>query len=534
VSRRNLRSFVRSLELDGTGPVRVRTTDESRPNFDVVVFIEPMHADNRDVIGFDLSADPAQREAMERAQDLGEPVLAGRPTSDAGVTAGEGAILYVPVYRSGAPTGSIEERRRAIYGFVFSPVRPSDLLEEAAASWLQPVVVEVYDGIEATASELLHATQEAPAIPEFESSAPLTIAGHRWLLVVKSIDEKPVLLPRSARTTLALGLLLTSILFVIVRLQFRAWETAKRHETEIRASERALRASEARLRDALASEQEARAQAQAADRAKDDFLVAVSHELRTPISAMLGWLTMLKSGAVREDQRQLALEVVERNANLQARLIEDLLDVSRILLGRMSVDLQPLAVGPSVRLVIESLRPTAMKAGVDLRVPSMSGRGIIRGDSARVQQIVWNLVSNAVKFTPSGGAVTVDVSDDGEMVEVSVKDTGIGIEPEFLPHIFDRFSQAGGSGARAQTGLGLGMAITRQLVELHHGTIEAFSAGRNCGTTFVVRFPAAPASVTADEEPELDDFQGLPDDVGSVPLPPGGDPGAHRVPFARQ
>ena len=258
-----------------------------------------------------------------------------------------------------------------------------------------------------------------------------------------------------------------------------------------------MRVSEALLREALAREQEARAAAQAADRAKDDFLVSVSHELRTPISAMLGWLSMMKTGAVRPERQAHALDVVERNARLQARLIEDLLDVSRIVLGRMSVDLQPIAVAPAVLFVVDSLRPAADAAGVDLHAPTLTGPGMIRGDAARVQQIVWNLVSNAVKFTPSGGQVFVELTDNGASVELLVRDTGVGIAPEFLPHVFERFSQAGTSTSRVNSGLGLGMAITKHLVELHGGTVQAYSEGRDQGTTFVVAFPSVPAGLVA-------------------------------------
>ena len=492
VPRQNLRSFVRAIELDGVSPLRIRPEGD-RPEYDAIIFMEPMDRQNRGAIGFDLGVDPVQRDAMDRARDSGVPVLAGRSHAPFEGIAPDSVILYVPVYRTGAPTGTVEERRRALFGFVFSPLRAGMLLEQAAAS-TQPITFEVYDGVQPLAERLIHSSAAPTLLPQYESSAPLSVAGRQWLLVIKSVDSVPTLLPRPVRNTFIGGLILSLLLFTVLRIQIGAWETAKRHEAELRASEWAVRASESRLREALVREQEARAQAQAADRAKDDFLVAVSHELRTPISAMLGWLSMMKNGTVREDRRAHALDVVERNARLQARLIEDLLDVSRILLGRMSVDLQPLALAPAVTFVVDSLRPSAETGGVDLHPPVMAAPGMIQGDVARVQQIVWNLVSNAIKFTPSGGHVHVELKDDGQFVEILVRDTGIGIEAKFLPHVFERFSQAGGSTA-PQSGLGLGMAITKHLVELHRGTIEAFSEGRDQGTTFVVRFASASAAL---------------------------------------
>lgn len=497
VPRRQLRSFARVIELDGVSRFRLRPEGD-RPEYNTIVFIEPMFAETREVIGYDLAADPVQQEAMDRARDTGQPALAGGSSEAFNVIAPDGVILYVPVYRSGAPIETVEDRRRALFGFVFSPIRAGLLLDNLAASSLQPVTFEVYDGTDPRTARLIHASAEPTPEPEYESSGTLSVAGQQWLLAVKSVTPASAYIPRDVRNTLVGGLFFSLLLFVVVRMQVSAWETARRYATEIRASEQALRVSEARLREALAREQEARAAAQAADRAKDDFLVSVSHELRTPISAMLGWLSMMKTGAVGEERRAHALEVVERNARLQARLIEDLLDVSRILLGRMSVELQPVAVAPAVLFVVDSLRPTATSAGVDLRTPTLAGPGMIRGDVARVQQIVWNLVSNAIKFTPSGGHVEVELTDDRTHVQVRVRDTGVGIAPEFLPHVFDRFSQAAGASARSSSGLGLGMAITKHLVELHGGTISAYSDGPDRGTLFVVSFPSAAVSAEAD------------------------------------
>jgi len=281
---------------------------------------------------------------------------------------------------------------------------------------------------------------------------------------------------------------------VTTRVQVGAWESAARHQIVLEASERALRESEAQLLDLVVREREARTQAQDADHSKDEFLAVLSHELRTPLNAVLGWLSMLRTGSLPEERRRHALEVIERNARLQAHLIEDLLDVSRIVTGKMRLDLQPLTVASTAAAVVDALRPTADERGVHVHTAISPGTGAIDGDAARIQQIIWNLLSNAIKFTPRDGHVSVALTEESAFVQLSVSDTGVGLDPEFLPHVFERFRQADSSTTRFHTGVGLGLAIARHLAELHGGSVEARSEGLNRGATFIVRFPAKAAS----------------------------------------
>ncbi len=241
--------------------------------------------------------------------------------------------------------------------------------------------------------------------------------------------------------------------------------------------------------DLLAREQLARAEAERANRAKDEFLATLSHELRTPLSAILIWSRLLRSGRLDEASAARALEVIEGNTKLQSRLIEDLLDVSRIVTGKLRLETAPVDVAATVEAAIESVRAAAdaksvrLECGIDYRL------GPVSGDRNRLQQIVWNLVSNAIKFTPAGGRVEVRLARDGESARLVVRDTGIGIAPEFLPHIFERFRQADSSSTRAHAGLGLGLAIVRHLVDLHGGTVDVESAGPGLGATFTVTLP---------------------------------------------
>jgi PAS domain S-box-containing protein len=242
-------------------------------------------------------------------------------------------------------------------------------------------------------------------------------------------------------------------------------------------------------RQALQREKEARIEAEEANRVKDEFLSTLSHELRTPLTAIMGWSNLLLHGEVDETRQQQAIETIARNANSQCQLIDDLLEVSRIITGKLRLDFVGCELQPVIQAAAESLRPTADAKGVKLYVTLAQNLGMVMGDRERLQQIVWNLVSNAVKFTPAGGEVNVRLSRIDSHLEIAVSDTGAGVHPDFLPHVFDRFRQADGSTTRAHGGLGLGLAIVRHLVELHGGVAAADSAGVGKGATFTVRFP---------------------------------------------
>jgi len=239
-------------------------------------------------------------------------------------------------------------------------------------------------------------------------------------------------------------------------------------------------------------EQAARAEAEKANRVKDEFLAVLSHELRSPLNPILGWAGLLRSGKLDETTTAEALEVIERNAKLQAELIEDLLDVSRILQGKLSLSAHPVALAATIRAALEIVRLPAAAKSIDIEINLTAEMGQILGDATRLQQVFWNLLSNAVKFTPKGGRVTVQLEQVGDRAQITVGDTGKGILADFLPHVFDSFRQADGSTTRQSGGLGLGLAIVQQIVELHKGTVWAESRGEGLGATFTVRLPLMP------------------------------------------
>jgi PAS domain S-box-containing protein len=238
----------------------------------------------------------------------------------------------------------------------------------------------------------------------------------------------------------------------------------------------------------LTSERDSRSEAEEANRLKDEFLATISHELRSPLNAILGWARLLREPDMRWDQMERALETIERNAQAQARLIEDLLDVSRIVSGKLSIQMRPVTLNSTIQSAVADLRLAAESKGIDLRLTEDEEIKLI-GDADRLQQVVWNLLSNAIKFTPEGGRVEVGLKRGGERAELRVSDTGRGISPEFLPHVFDRFRQATRADARSRAGLGLGLAIVRHIVEAHGGNVTAESAGVGLGATFVCILP---------------------------------------------
>lgn len=239
----------------------------------------------------------------------------------------------------------------------------------------------------------------------------------------------------------------------------------------------------------LVQEQKARAEAEKLNRLKDEFLSTVSHELRTPLNAILGWSQILRTTQVDEARLHSALETIERNARSQAQLIDDLLDISRIITGKIRLNVRTVALSPVIEAALETVRPAADAKRIRLQSVLDPFAGPVLGDSERLQQIVWNLLSNAIKFTPKGGRVQVCLQRINSHIEIIVADTGQGISPEFLPYVFERFRQADSSITRSFGGLGLGLAIVHQLVESHGGTVHAESPGEGQGATFTVKLP---------------------------------------------
>ena len=450
-----------------------------RPNATVqaIVYLEPQDERNLRAMGYDMASEPNRRVAMDRARDTAAAAATGRVRLVQEIdraTEQPGFLVYVPVYSGGSIPATVEERRQLLYGFVYSPFRAEDLLKQIfEPSEVQRLEVSVFAG-DAPPSQAnrLYTSRRLGERTRYQISKPFEIAGERWTLVVRAGASFIGTSRRTATTAVVIvGIVLSFLLFAITLTQAQARAGAERIAEELRRSEEALRA---------------------ANRSKDEFLAVVSHELRTPLNAIIGWAAMLRRGQVASERQAHALEVIERNAHAQARLVEDLLDISRAVAGRLRLDAGDVDVASTLQATVDALRPNATEQGVEIVLRAATDLGTIKADQARLQQIVLNLVGNAIKFTPRGGRVTLAAARDGAGLTINVIDTGIGIRREFLPFAFDRFRQADTSTTRSHGGIGLGLAIVRHLVELHGGTIDVTSDGENLGSTFTVRVPNTP------------------------------------------
>jgi signal transduction histidine kinase/ActR/RegA family two-component response regulator len=278
--------------------------------------------------------------------------------------------------------------------------------------------------------------------------------------------------------------------------RLRAIALLQQKATSLEMEVKERREVEERLRLALSGEQIARAEAETANRLKDEFLATVSHEIRTPLNAIIGWSHLLRSGRLDEASAARAIETIDRNAKTQAQLIEDILDVSRVITGKLRLRSEPVDIASVINAAIDSVQLAIESKELHLEVTLDPSARHTFGDDGRLQQVVWNLLSNAIKFTPTGGRIKIKVKRAEGNMQLRVSDTGHGISPEFLPFIFDRFRQADGTSTRSHGGLGLGLAIVRHLVELHGGSIKADSAGAGEGATFTITLPLAPQSRT--------------------------------------
>jgi PAS domain S-box-containing protein len=278
-----------------------------------------------------------------------------------------------------------------------------------------------------------------------------------------------------------------------VVLTFRDVTERKRME---KAREQLLRYEQEARRES----EVARRRAEEASRSKDEFLATVSHELRTPLNHIMGWITMLRSGKLQSDKMKKAFDTIERNVRVQARLIDDLLDVSRIISGKLLIEPRQIEIAKVAEAAAESIGPAAAEKGVNFKTTLAPEAGMISGDPDRLQQAIWNLLSNAVKFTPEGGHIELRLSHVNSQIEIAVSDDGQGISPDFLPHVFDRFRQQDSTTARQHGGLGLGLAIVRHLVELHGGSVRVESAGEGRGATFTLTLPAEAPNATPSGE----------------------------------
>ncbi|PTL76866.1 ATP-binding protein [Vitiosangium sp. GDMCC 1.1324] len=366
----------------------------------------------------------------------------------------------------------LREGEGPIERVAFTDVDPLRALRLRKAGRLLDVPREFRQVMESGRPELFPAlTEEALASEPDESRRELRRAfvGLRGLVVPIIVNGRRL-----------------GVLLLAVGEGLRAYDADDLRVAEELAHRASITLEHARLFELARQERD---RAEEANRAKDDFLATVSHELRTPLTAILGWASILRTSALPPERQARALETVERSARAQAQIVDDLLDISRIVAGRMRLEARPVEMATVVEAALDTVRPAAVARNIRLEPELEFGVGLVQGDAQRLQQVAWNLLTNAIKFTPEGGRVEVQLRRVEAHVELEVADSGQGIPPSFLPHVFERFRQADGSATRRYGGLGLGLAIVRYLVELHGGTVQAHSEGEGRGARFIVRLP---------------------------------------------
>ena len=464
-----------------------------------ILYLEPLDPRNSAAIGFDMSSEATRRAAMEQARDTGQATVSGRVTlvQEIDPRKQAGFLVYVPVYRGGRIPSTTERRRESLAGFVYSPFRADDLFQSVFSGESRPRLhFDVYDG--STAPEnLLHSSGNGgDIVPMFTAVERIEVAGRPWTVGFRTRPDFEAISDRSgARVVLGLGVLVSAALAAVTWGQSRARVAAD-------ATAATLRGSREEVQQLLERERRHAARLREADRRKDEFLAMLAHELRNPLAPISNALQVWP--LLREDAGELEKlrELMTRQVGLLIRLIDDLLDVSRISRGKIALRPQQTNLREVIDAAVEGVRPMFKDRRQSLTVALPEPPPPLMGDLTRLVQVFANLLNNASKYTPPGGRVEVSshiepasaaAAPAGGWVEVAIADTGEGIPLEMLEQVFEMFTQVNQTLDRPQGGLGIGLTLVKNLVELHGGTVAAESGGDGCGSTFTVRLPLATA-----------------------------------------
>ncbi|MFZ2492564.1 MAG: CHASE domain-containing protein [Thermoanaerobaculia bacterium] len=457
------KQLVDQLHKEGITEFRI-CPEDARSEVHAIVFLEPLDRRNRAALGYDMFTERKRNLAMSRARDTGRPAASSHVILVQEIIGEKqpGFLLYVPVYRTAVTPATVEARRAALHGFVYAPFRIHDLFDASLQSQRRrEVAVELLEG-----EERLYASEPAVENPRLAVTETLSVAGMEWKVRYTTLRSggAPQLF---AAITFAGGVVISILLSLLLSVQLRAREQAERTAEDLRLSQ---------------------AELERANRAKDDFLATLSHELRTPMTAIVGWSQLLDTEDVDSELFDTAIDAIRKSSRMQAQLIDDLLDVSRISSGKMHIETHPVELAPIVAAAIDTVASAADAKRLSIARKLEEGI-IVNGDARRLQQIVWNLLTNSVKFTPEAGEISVSLYCQDREAFIEVADNGQGIDPAMIEQMFERFRQADSSTTRAHMGLGLGLSIVRHLVELHGGRVGAESPGLGHGAVFRVQLP---------------------------------------------
>ena len=485
-------NFLASVSAQGISEYKIFPAAE-KPVYQPVVYIEPLNERNRRALGFDMSSEENRTAAMQRARDTGAASATGRVIllQENEEDSQYGFLIYLPIYRnSEEPPPSIEERRNNLAGYIYSPFRAKNFLKDVQdTAGTSDIVIRLYDG-EPSAENMLAQTENsgrqfvpAQMSADYSTQNEIEVGGRRWIVQYSSL---PSFATQSSVNWTPL-IFLCGVIFSLLLFGMTYWETATRAKLQETADE--LTESEQQIQGLLEKEQAARKLAESANATKDEFISVVSHELRTPLNAIAGWTRILKSDDLSGNTKNLALQKIEKNLRLQTSLVEDLLSYSQLVSSKETIKKTEVDCSEIFETVYAEFEKVAQKKGITITKENHSQGQKILGDAEKIKIVIVNLLSNALKFTPEGGHIEAALKAGDEWLEIIIEDSGRGINPEFLPHIFDRFSQYDSSTTRKFGGLGLGLSVSEHIVKLHNGTIEANSAGEDKGSTFSVKLP---------------------------------------------
>ena len=491
VSAGELTSLIEKMRSEGYENFRIFPAVE-KDYYQVITYLEPLDERNQKAIGFDMSSEPNRREAMEQARDSGEAASSAKVKllQESEVNSQAGFLIYLPIYKNGDLPAAIEEKRKNIIGFIYSPFRASNFLNEIQESISAAEInLKIYDNepkpenLMAQTGNLRSAISTGQNEEEYEAQGAINVAGRKWIVQYNSSTAF------AAQSSIGWTplIFIIGIIFSFLLFGLTYWETSARLKLQKVAAE--LFGLEQQKQRLLEKEQKARLSAEQANKTKDEFIAVVSHELRTPLNAIAGWARILDTEELSENTKNLALEKIDKNLRSQAQLVEDLLEYSQIVSGTSSFEGKDVCFSDVFENTFSEIQPTAQEKNIELLKNNHLDKHCILGDEDKIKIVIFNLLSNAVKFTHSGGRVEAAVSESEGLIEMIIKDNGRGIAPDFLPFIFDRFTQADASTTRSSGGLGLGLTISNHIIKLHNGTIEAASEGEGKGSVFTVKVP---------------------------------------------
>ena len=491
VSPEEREALIKKMEAEGVQDFRIIPGGE-RETYQAVIYIEPFNEQNKKDLGYDMFTEPNRREALVSAGESGMPTASAKVNllQTSGIESQPGFLIYIPIYKDGKIPESVEEKRKNLIGYIYSPFRSSDFLDEIQRNTdTSDIAVRIYDG-EPRPENLLSQTifENSPKpvnqIEKEQSTEDImSIAGRNWTI---KYDSLPAFSEQSGINWTPL-IFLSGIVFSFLLFGMTYWEAAARQKLEITAAR--LRESEAQKQKLLENEQKARLSAEQANATKDEFIAVVSHELRTPLNAIAGWTKILKNNNLSANTKNLALEKINKNLRSQTKLVEEILEYSQILSGKINFEEKPVNFSELFESVFRDIEPSAQERDIKFSMDNRLNGDLVLGDESKIKIVIYNLLTNAVKFTPSGGRVETRLAESDGTIQMIVKDNGKGISPEFLPQIFDRFSQADSSSTRNFGGLGLGLTISKHIVKQHNGIIEAQSEGIGAGSIFTIKFP---------------------------------------------